>query len=148
MVEKETAQARVRTMWGESREQIVEESWDVRLPRLSHAGSPATANMTSRAGASVSPPATSLCLSLPRATAPFILLLLSSSSSSQASFLLYSPPSGPVETAVNKVKDDYAQEYFMSIQSAVVFKVDVLYPRNSYFLVTGCIRALSSSTKE
>lgn len=41
---------------GGGREQIAEESRDVRLPRLSHAGSPAIANMTSRAGASVSPP--------------------------------------------------------------------------------------------
>lgn len=40
--------------------------WDVRLPRLSHTASTTTANMTSRAGASVSLPATpSLSLSAP-----------------------------------------------------------------------------------
>lgn len=61
--------------WGGG-EQIAEKSWDVRLPLLSHKGSSATANMTSRAGASVFPPATSLILFLPEALTLLILLLL------------------------------------------------------------------------
>lgn len=74
----------------------MEESWDVRLPRLFHTSGPATANMTSRAGASVFPPATSLC--------PEPQLSSSSSSLSHALVLPYCSSSEHVETATVKVK--------------------------------------------
>lgn len=93
--------------WGGG-EQIVEKSWDVRLPRLSHKDSSATANMTSRAGASVFPPATSLFLLLPEALTLFIdlllLLLLHSFSYLSHSDMSYSRSSEPVGKAKLRVE--------------------------------------------
>lgn len=92
-VETETECGAEWGQWGGGGEQIVEESWDVRLPpSVTHRQPCYCQHDQQGRGICLSPPpATTLFLSLPRATTLFILLLLiiPSCSLSHASFLPY-----------------------------------------------------------